>query len=46
MYNNHRNELHLMAHDEYTRDLWVAGLETLIDRYTRQTLRHLIREEK
>ncbi|UJR36404.1 hypothetical protein I4U23_029127 [Adineta vaga] len=45
MYNNHRNELHLMANDKNTRDLWATAIQYLIDQQSKKTLRHLIREE-
>ena len=46
MYNNHRNELHLMASNKQIRDLWTEGIEILIDRHARKGQRHLIKEEK
>lgn len=46
MYNNHRNELHLMAPNKRIRDLWTEGLQNLIDRHAEKSQRHLIKEEK
>ena len=45
MYNNHRNELHLMAPDGHTRDQWANGLQYLLDRHARTRQHHLILEE-
>ncbi|CAF5156487.1 unnamed protein product, partial [Rotaria sp. Silwood1] len=45
MYNNHRSELHLMAPNKRIRDLWIAGLQILIDRQARKSQRDLIKEE-
>ncbi|CAF3758936.1 unnamed protein product [Adineta steineri] len=45
MYNNHRNELHLMANNTQTRDLWAEGIKYLIDRHAQKHQGHLIREE-
>lgn len=46
MYNNHRRELHLMASSERMRDFWTIGIQNLIDRHSRKSQRHFIREEK
>ncbi len=46
MYNNHRNELHLMALNKHIRDLWIEGLQNLIDKHGQKSQRHLIKEEK
>jgi hypothetical protein len=46
MYNNHRNELHLMAPNNRTRDLWAKGIQHLIDQRARKSQRHLIKEER
>jgi hypothetical protein len=46
MYDNHRQEVHLMAPNSRTRDLWIEGLQYLIDRQARKSQRHLIKEEK
>ncbi|CAF1202373.1 unnamed protein product [Rotaria sp. Silwood1] len=43
-YNNYRDELHLMAKDEHTRDMWVQGLQYLIDRHGQKQQRHIINE--
>lgn len=46
MYNNYRNELHLMASNKRTRDLWTEGIEYLIARYARKSQLQLIKEER
>lgn len=46
MYNKHRSELHLMAPNATTRDVWLKGIQILIDRQTQRSQRHLIKEEK
>jgi hypothetical protein len=46
MYDNHRQELHLIAPDTNARDLWIEGLEYLINRHGQKTQYHLIRDEK
>ncbi|CAF3334169.1 unnamed protein product [Rotaria socialis] len=45
MYNNHRNEVHLMAPDVTTRNLWIVGVHNLIDQHAHKSQRHLITEE-
>ncbi|CAF3886376.1 unnamed protein product, partial [Rotaria sp. Silwood1] len=42
IYNNYRDELHLMANDEQTERKWVLGLQYLIDLYTQKRARHII----
>jgi hypothetical protein len=46
MYNNHRNEVHLMAPNNQIRDLWAKGLQNLVDRHAQKGQQHLIKEEK
>ncbi|CAF0781702.1 unnamed protein product [Adineta ricciae] len=45
MYNNHRNELHLMAPDKDIRDLWGSTIQYLLDRHSRKSLYHLLHEK-
>jgi len=46
MYNNHRNEVHLMASNKLTRDLWTKGIQYLMDEHAEKSQGHLIKEEK
>jgi hypothetical protein len=46
MYDNHRKEEHLIASDINTRNLWIEGLQYLMDRHAQETQGRLIREEK
>jgi hypothetical protein len=46
MYNNHRNEIHLMAPNPHIRDLWAKGIQSLVDRNAQKSQQHLIKEEK
>ena len=45
-YNNYRDELHLIADDENTRDMWVQALQHLIDTHAQKRQRHIINETK
>lgn len=45
-YNNYRDELHLMAPDERTRDIWIQGLRYLIDVHAQKRQQHIISETK
>ena len=45
-YNNYRDEVHLMAQDEHTRNTWVQGLQYLIEANRQKRQRHIITEEK
>ena len=45
-YNNYRDELHLTANNEQTRDLWVQGLRYLSDIHARKRQQHVINETK
>ena len=45
-YNNYRDELHLTAPNEQTRDLWIQGLQYLIDVQARKRQQHVINETK
>ena len=46
MYSNHRKDVHLLAPDQLTRDLWTRGIQYLIERHAGKSQRHLIQEEK
>jgi len=46
MYNHHRNELHLVAPSKLARDLWIQGLQSLLDNHSNKTQRHLIKEKR
>jgi hypothetical protein len=46
MYNNYRNELHLMASSKRVRDLWTEGIQYLIARCAQKSQLQLIKEEK
>jgi len=46
MYNNHRNEVHLMAPTKLIRDLWTKGIQYLMDGLAVKSQGHLIKEEK
>ncbi|CAM4790482.1 unnamed protein product [Rotaria magnacalcarata] len=46
MYNNHRNEVHLMAPDVTIRNLWIVGVHHLVDKHAHKSQRHLTTEEK
>ncbi|CAF3993528.1 unnamed protein product [Rotaria sp. Silwood2] len=45
MYNNHRSEVHLMAPNKRIRDLWIIGLQCLINQHARKSQLDLIKEE-
>ncbi|CAF1601846.1 unnamed protein product, partial [Rotaria sordida] len=43
-YNNYRDELHLSAKDESTKNMWIQGLQHLIDSHALKQQRHVINE--
>ncbi|CAF3574069.1 unnamed protein product, partial [Rotaria sp. Silwood1] len=45
IYDNHRKGAHLIAPDMKTRDLWVSGLQHLVDQRSNKRQHHLIGEE-
>ena len=46
IYNNYRDELHLMADDIQIRNIWVSALQYLIDQYPEKQRRNIIRDNK
>ena len=46
IYNNYRDELHLMVDDPSLREHWVEGLQHLIGTHSKKRQRHLINDQK
>ncbi|CAF3840109.1 unnamed protein product, partial [Rotaria sp. Silwood1] len=43
-YNNYRDELHLMATNERTKNIWIQGLQYLIDLHAKKRQQHVLSE--